>query len=173
MQVRKHADRSLEILVDTEPAEAEGVQKLKFKLFNAEWLEAVGAENSNSGNVPVDADVDEVARGSFGDGPHIHGWKGWDVEGGGGYGRDAPATPLQPRTLTSNMFQSPGSFKRELESLHIHGGLGGDAVAASGALDSARGSEFNSNSNAGVELPDDESEGDFDEGTMATAHYIT
>ena len=38
LQVRKHADKALEALVRTDPAQAEMVMERKFETFNQEWL---------------------------------------------------------------------------------------------------------------------------------------
>jgi Kinesin-associated protein (KAP) len=46
-QVRKHADKAVEVLLDTEPTEAAAIRELKFRTFNQEWLEVV--ERSDSG----------------------------------------------------------------------------------------------------------------------------
>jgi hypothetical protein len=41
MQIRKYADRALEVLMESEARRAPMVRELKFKTFNQEWLEEV------------------------------------------------------------------------------------------------------------------------------------
>lgn len=41
VQVRKHANKALEVLMDSEPSKAPMIRELKFKTFNQEWLEVV------------------------------------------------------------------------------------------------------------------------------------
>jgi hypothetical protein len=40
-QVRKHADKALDTLLDRHPGQAAVIQELKFKTFNHEWLQVV------------------------------------------------------------------------------------------------------------------------------------
>jgi hypothetical protein len=41
VQIRKYADKALEVLMETVPTKAPMVRELKFKTFNQEWLEEV------------------------------------------------------------------------------------------------------------------------------------
>jgi hypothetical protein len=41
VQVRKHADKALDILVSQDPGKETMIRELKFKTFNQEWLEVI------------------------------------------------------------------------------------------------------------------------------------
>jgi hypothetical protein len=66
VQVRKHADKALEVLMDTEPSKAPMIRELKFKTFNQEWLEVV--EQSDDDLAPHNIDATHESTPLFDDG---------------------------------------------------------------------------------------------------------
>ena len=52
VQVRKHAGKALDVLMETAPERAAAIQELKFATFNAEWLAVVEASDNGTASGP-------------------------------------------------------------------------------------------------------------------------